>query len=63
MDGTRWKHRKGGEYVVLYGDALIEYTITPAVVYRAVKDDTVWIRPKAEFLDGRFTQIANVTEE
>lgn len=55
---TRWRHLKtGNEYVVL-GVGMIEATLTAAVLYRrAVGDPLVWVRPLAEFLDGRFVEI------
>ncbi len=61
--GSRWRHRNGGLYVVQHG-CLIEATLTPAVAYiTADYPGTVhatncatWIRPLAEFLDGRFTE-------
>jgi hypothetical protein len=27
------------------------------VVYRAVKDDSLWVRPETEFFDGRFEAV------
>ena len=55
-----YRHKKtGGEYWLLYDDALIEATMTPAVVYVA-RDGKhrgqVWVRPKTEFFDGRFVK-------
>ena len=53
--GSRWRHVKtGGGYEVLWGQALIEASRTPAVVYRAEVGGQVWVRPLAEFTDGRF---------
>lgn len=49
-----YKHVKtGGLYKVLtFG--LIESNKTLAVVYQSLQDEQVWIRPEAEFFDGRF---------
>ena len=33
------------------------------VVYRAIGDDTLWVCPEAEFLDGRFEQYQQQTTE
>ena len=55
--GSRWLHRKGGEYVVV-GHCLLEATVTPAILYS--HDDPgspFWARAASEFLDGRFTRI------
>lgn len=27
------------------------------VVYQSHKDDSIWVRPLAEFMDGRFTEV------
>ena len=27
------------------------------VVYRSVKDDSLWVRPESEFFDGRFEEV------
>lgn len=61
MTDKIYKHLKSGKlYMVLYEDAIIEASMTPAVVYKSRLDNTVWVRPKAEFFDGRFMPI---TEE
>lgn len=49
------RHRKGGLYRII-AHGLIESDKTPAVIYEA-EDGTTWVRPKAEFFDGRFTPI------
>lgn len=49
------RHKKGGLYRVL-GDAIWEPDRTPAVIYDDA-EGTVWVRPKAEFDDGRFTKL------
>lgn len=57
--GGRWspthQHRKGGLYRVL-GEGIWEPDRSPAVIYDDV-EGTVWIRPAAEFDDGRFTPL------
>lgn len=56
--GARWKHRKTGHVYRVHCAAIIEATMTPAVVY-AREDPTpgMWVRPQAEFLDGRFERL------
>lgn len=49
------QHRKGGRYRVI-GEALAEATLQPVVIYDDVEGH-IWVRPKAEFLDGRFTPV------
>lgn len=52
--GMEVRHVKsGGNYTVVC-EATIEATMTAAVVYRAEKDGSVWVRPTKEFCDGRF---------
>jgi hypothetical protein len=53
-----WYHVKtGGAYQVIC-EGFIEATLQPVVVYRALKDQKVWVRPTDDFLDGRFVQTA-----
>lgn len=47
------RHRKGGEYRILKRGKM-EADLSPVVIYEA-QDGTVWVRPEAEFDDGRFT--------
>jgi hypothetical protein len=56
---TAWhathKHRKGGLYrVICHGQ--LEADHTPVVIYDD-QNGTTWVRPLAEFIDGRFTPI------
>ena len=54
--GIKYRHNKTGGIYRVIATGLIEADLTPAVVY---KNDLgqVWIRPHAEFNDGRFTCI------
>jgi len=57
-----WRHKKtGGEYRVIDGavnkNVFIEATGEPAVIYQSLKDHKIWVRPRAEFFDGRFEPI------
>ncbi len=54
--GTRWRHRKGGTYEVI-SNARIEATLEAAVIYRDEVTGMTWVRPLAEFIDGRFTKL------
>ncbi len=52
--GQQVKHLKtGGLYRILHL-AKIEATLEEVYVYEALRNQTVWIRPKSEMLDGRF---------
>ena len=59
-DGSRiladvvYRHRKGGLYRIV-ARGLLESDLTPVVVYRALTGGECWVRPTAEFQDGRFT--------
>ena len=55
------RHRKGGEYRVVRRGRL-EWNLEPAVIYES-KDGTTWIRPEAEFEDGRFTLLSSPPQE
>lgn len=53
-----WQHLKsGGLYVVLINDAILEADGNTAVVYKSLWDGAVFVRPYAEFYDGRFRNI------
>lgn len=63
MPGTRLRHYKGGLYCVV-GSCMIEATGKPAVLYRPLQgdmQDTLWMRPLAEFDDMVVTAQGSVT--
>lgn len=57
--GAYYRHKKSGGTYQIIMFATIEATMTPAVVYGArSKDGPVrWVRPVAEFCDGRFEAV------
>lgn len=59
--GTRWRHEKTGNVYVVLFEAMLEDTLTPAVVYEreGVPDVRRWVRPVAEFTDGRFVPLGD----
>lgn len=58
-----WKHKKGGLYRI-EGFVVIEKGLVPAVAYRSVENDgPTFIRPCAEFFDGRFRSTFDTEEE
>lgn len=55
--GSCWRHRKGGEYVVDCC-ALVEADLSIVVIYRLLgTPGPSWSRPFHEFTDGRFARI------
>ncbi len=56
-----WRHRKGGAYQIKH-IAYRESTMALEVVYASVSEDVVYIRPLAEFMDGRFTRVSDLGE-
>ena len=53
--GEIWRHVKtGGLYGIVDVDARLEATNEKAIVYTSLHDGITWIRPYAEFMDGRF---------
>lgn len=57
--GAHYRHKKTGGTYQLMMFATIEATMTPAVVYGARLNGAVhhWVRPLAEFCDGRFEPV------
>lgn len=53
LRGTLWRHRKTGGVYRIVGQCRIEATGQDAFLYQG-QDGTIWARPCAEFMDGRF---------
>jgi hypothetical protein len=54
-----WQHVKtGGLYRLETDVAIIEADMGQAAIYRSLFDGQVWVRPVAEFFDGRFRNLA-----
>lgn len=56
-DEEIYLHIKTGRLYQIVCLGLIEFDQVMAVVYRSLIDDVVWIRPMAEFMDGRFDYV------
>lgn len=52
-----YKHTKTGNYYFVIGEGTLENTLEEAIVYKDIKSGRVWIRPKKEFMDGRFEKV------
>lgn len=61
-DGSYYRHVKSRGVYQVVCRATIEKDETAAVVYRSAKDDTVWVRPREEFCDGRFERLGTTRQ-
>lgn len=50
-DGAKCRHYKGGEYVIV-ATGYLEASETPAVIYRSLTNDMVWVRTADDFFAG-----------
>lgn len=57
LNNASHRHVKSRRSYVLLHRGLWEKNLMPVCIYQAVNDGVVWVRPAAEFDDGRFTQI------
>lgn len=61
--GSTWRHKKRGTLYEFVGLAGLQIATHPELekqsyaVYRG-EDDELWVRPEAEFLDGRFEEMS-----
>lgn len=49
--GAKYKHYKGGKYIVI-GSAKHSETLEELVIYRRFNDKKLWARPKKMFLEN-----------
>lgn len=52
-----WLHEKSGYFYEIVCFGYREADLVPLVVYRNTGGGDNWVRPLAEFMDGRFTQV------
>lgn len=52
-----FKHRKTDNYYFIIGEVVLENTLEEAIIYKDIKSGRVWVRPKKEFMDGRFEKV------
>lgn len=52
-----FRHKKTNNYYFVIGEGTLENTLEDAIVYKDIKSGRVWIRPKKEFMDGRFEKV------
>jgi hypothetical protein len=57
-----WVHKKTNSPYRILRFAVQEDTLQPVVVYEALSDGSVWIRPCSQFFDGRFRQMLKGVE-
>lgn len=57
QQGARWRHVKRGSTYRIVALGLLESTRRYCVVYQEEDGGQIWIRPLAEFLDGRFEHL------
>ena len=56
----KYRHRKTGGVYRLIARGCMESDLAPVTIYAAA-DGTVWVRPTAEFNDGRFVPIEDTS--
>lgn len=57
QEGRFYRHEKTGHIYKLVHLAYLEWNMQRAIVYQDVRWGRVWVRPEAEFADGRFTEV------
>jgi hypothetical protein len=55
--GKWYLHKKTGGYYFLQAIGSIESTLEKVAIYRSRKTNDYWVRPIAEFSDGRFEAV------
>ena len=65
---SKWRHKKRGTTYVILGVAEMQcssdpkFDHVPVIIYMGTEDRNVWVRPKDEFMDGRFEEITDEEE-
>ncbi|MGI4860491.1 MAG: DUF1653 domain-containing protein [Janthinobacterium lividum] len=54
MENTVFKHQRTGRLYAFVLKAKLEASGEEVVVYRSLKSGRTWVRPSAEFFDGRY---------
>lgn len=57
--GSIWRHKKTENLYMVKDLVVLEFDLQVAVAYSGVTENSrlTWIRPLAEFMDGRFEQV------
>ena len=59
---SAWRHHRSNDLYYIERVALLESDLSVVVVYRSPLSNVSWVRPVAEFLDGRFKRSTNEDE-
>lgn len=51
---VRYQHKKSGGVYIVLAEGRNEADLTEVVIYKNVHSGAVWVRPRSEFVDGRF---------
>ena len=62
MINRKYRHKKSGGIYRLVARGFLEMDLTPVTVYVSAHDGTVWVRPTAEFDDGRFEPVDEASD-
>ena len=54
---SQYQHVKSGGIYRKLGEGRIEADLTPCTIYQNVYSGEIWVRPTAEFNDGRFRKL------
>lgn len=57
-----WQHVRSGGLYTIVSHGLLEADLTPVTIYKSLFDGKIWVRPTAEFEDGRFCSFTVETE-
>lgn len=56
-----YRHKKRGTQYMVMGKATLQiegpHDMAECVIYQSMDDGRVWVRPAAEFFDGRFERV------